>query len=146
MKRPVMIFAGYLFFLVIMRLLLNKFEVSAMLLPVSQGRLQAEINAMLPFTILGGLISLFLILPRKSFKLFLFIYSAVWLFRIVLYLLSYQLGDVTLANKTFHSDLIINNYFLTISRLETPLPFIIFWLFYFVYQRYPFIQLSKNSF
>lgn len=143
MKRPVLIFLIYLFFLVIMRLLLNKFEVSAMLLPVSKGKLQSEFNAMLPFTIIGGLISLFLILSRKSFKLFLLIYSALWLFRIALFLFPYQLGEVTLANKTFHLDLIITNYFLTISRLETPLPFIIFWLFYFVYQRYPLIQLSK---
>ena len=143
MKRPVMIFAGYLFFLVIMRLLLNKFEVSAMLLPISQRRLQAEVNAMLPFTILRRLISLYCILPKKFFKLFVFIYSGLWLCRIVLFLFSYQFGEVTLANKTFHLDLIINNYFLTISRLETPLPFIIFWLFYFVYKRYPLIQLSK---
>jgi len=143
MKKPAIVFILYLTFLLVIRLLLNRWQVTSIFLPYSQGRLQAEFNSMLPFTILGGLLALYVLVNAKAFKLFVLIYLILWGIRIFIYVIGNRYPEVTIAERNFHLNLIADNYYNAISRLETPFPFIIYWMLLYVFERY--FRASKNE-
>ncbi len=92
-----------------------------------------ELNIMTIPTIIGGIIALKLTVPLRSFKLFLVIYTILWCIRIILTYVGNQLGEVFIFGKPYHFDIIISNYYQTVSRLQTPLPFIIYWFINYLF-------------
>jgi hypothetical protein len=87
-----------------------------------------KLNLMLLITIIGGIWALKLTLPKRPLKIFLIIYFSLWIVRIVLLFFASKIGEVHLFSRMYRADLIITNYYATVSRLDTPMPFIIFWL------------------
>lgn len=79
-------------------------------------------------TVFGGILALKLTVNKKSLKLFLIIYTALWIFRIVVVYVASQIKDVYFLGRILHLDIIITNYYSQVSRLETPIPFVVYWL------------------
>ncbi|HMO61122.1 MAG TPA: hypothetical protein PKC39_01800 [Ferruginibacter sp.] len=80
------------------------------------------------FTIAGGIIALRKLVSPGALKVFLIIYACLWVLRFTIIYLSFVVKDINLLGRVFHIDLITPSYYNSISRLGTPLPFIIFWL------------------
>jgi hypothetical protein len=91
-------------------------------------------------TIIGGILALKYTVSPKTLRVFLIIYASLWALRYLFLFLGEQLGEVYLFNKSFRFDLIMASYYRTVSRLETPLPFIIFWFI-----NYLFSKLDKTA-
>lgn len=139
MKRGIKIFVIYIFSLLFCSVVLGKLHINS-----DRWTTQNTLFNLQPIlipTMIGGLIALKLTVPSKAFKAFIIIYVALWIFRIVLLTVADKIGETEIAGRVFRFDLIIRNYYKTASRLETPLPFIIFW---FIYHFYTMI-LNKGS-
>ncbi len=92
-----------------------------------------EIRAIMLPTIIGGILALKYTVSPASLKIFLVVYLSLWILRYLMLYIGTKLGEVHLFNKTFHFDLIIAGYYRTVSRLETPLPFVIYWLINYLF-------------
>jgi hypothetical protein len=77
--------------------------------------------------------SLWYTVPKKPFKIFVIVYFSLWALRYIILFTAKNIGQIQAFGKPFHIDLIVSNYYKTASRLETPLPFILFWLIYYCY-------------
>jgi hypothetical protein len=88
---------------------------------------KAEFEPILIPSILGGIAALWLTVPLRSLKIFLLIYSCLWILRITLIYVANTVKDITIFHRIYRIDLIINNYYKTVSRLDTHLPFVLFW-------------------
>lgn len=91
-----------------------------------------ETRYMLIVTILGGLIALYQVVTVVSFRIFVTVYIALWLFRFLIYYLVFKVGQIHLLGRDFNLHIIVPSYYSTVSRLETPLPFIIYWFVNYV--------------
>ena len=87
-----------------------------------------EIRPMMLVTIIGGVLALKLTVSPGALKVFLLIYISLWALRYLLLYIAIHLGQVNIFGKIFHFDIIVPGYYKTVSRLETPLPFVTFWL------------------
>ncbi len=133
MSKAVKVFILYIVFLLVCSLIFNWFNISSDFHNIS-GSLYRIRPIIIP-TIIGGIIALKYTVPPKSLKIFLIIYFALWVVRYLVLFAADNLGEVHVFNRTFRLDLIIANYYKTASRLETPLPFVIFWFIYYFYTR-----------
>lgn len=97
------------------------------------GGLSYAVNPIMIPTIIFGIIALKILVPSKPLKIFLIVYFTIWAFRFFLIFLGKEVGVLDIFGAKFRIDLIIANYYKTASRLETPLPFIIFGFIYYFY-------------
>ena len=135
MRKAVKVLLGYLFGLLICSLLLKYFGIENYVNPLNDSRTQL-LNPMMIITVLGGILSLWLTLPKKQLYVFLLIYSALWILRFLVLFLADKIGTVELLGNTYRLDVIIPNYYSSVSRLATPLPFVVFWLInYYLIER-----------
>ena len=125
MKREVRILAIYLSSLFVISLIFSYFGYSNFLFLRSGGRMLG--TPMLLFTIIGGIIALKATVSNKSLQVFLLFYGCLWLLKWLLIWASGKAGLVHIMGKDFRFDLIVKNYYATVSRLDTPMPFVIFW-------------------
>ena len=75
-----------------------------------------------------GLLILKLTLDTYNFKIFCFLYGAIWLGFIILKIISFLVPVLLISN---HNIITMNlvKYYLGITFLNTPLPIILYWLF-----------------
>ncbi len=143
MNRAIKVFGIYLLFLIICSLIFNWLNISSDSYNVGASIYRVR-PIMLP-TVIGGIIALKYTVPQKQLKIFLIVYFFLWLFRYLILFAADNLGEVHFFNKTFRFDLIISNYYKTASRLETPLPFIIFWFIYYFYTSFEKSVMKKKQ-
>jgi hypothetical protein len=131
MIRPIKIFLFYLLSIIFFYLILNWLKLLFFSIPI--GGYTIEVSSMMLITVIGGIISLSLTISRRALTVFLIIYGLLWLFRTILLSIGSSLGEVKLLGRVFHFDLIIPNYYHTVSKLQTPLPFVIFWFINYLF-------------
>ncbi|MEN9571438.1 MAG: hypothetical protein RL172_2669 [Bacteroidota bacterium] len=131
MGKAIKVFSIYIVLLLLLSLLLSKLDINSDFHNIAGSIYQVRL-IVIP-TIIGGIICLWQIIPPKPLKLFLIIYVGLWLFRYLFLFIATQVEQVHLFGKTYQLSLIVANYYKTASRLETPLPFIIFWVIYYFY-------------
>lgn len=95
--------------------------------------LKIQISPIILVTIIGGIIALKYTVNKKAFKLFLLIYACLWIVRYMMIYTGNQLGEIYIGQRKFRFDLIVANYYENISRITTPLPFILFWFVNFLF-------------
>lgn len=100
---------------------------------------KVEFEPILIPTILGGIAALWLTVPLRSLKIFLLMYACLWILRISLLYVANTVKDFTIFHRMYRIDLIVNNYYKTVSRLDTHLPFVLFW-----FVNYLFTTVLKN--
>ena len=131
MIRPIKIFLIYLLSIIVFYLILNWLKLLSFTIPI--GSYKIEVSSMMLVTVIGGIISLKLTISRRALIVFLIIYGILWLFRTILLSIGDSLGEVNILGRIFHFDLIIPNYYHTVSKLQTPLPFVIFWFINYLF-------------
>ena len=141
MQKAVRILFIYLLGLLICSLSFTWLHISQVVLSFSTSKLDNELNIMLIPTIIGGLIALRMTIPAKSFKIFVLVYACLWVVRFAALYIGNELGEVHIFNRAYRLDLIIYNYYQTVSRLQTPLPFIIYWFINYLFT----VALLPNS-
>ena len=103
------------------------------------------INPMMVITVVGGIISLKKTVSIYSFKLFLKIYSGLWILGLVVIYTGNQIGDVFILNRHFSFDKILRYHYENFSRISTPLPFIIFWFINYIFSKQEALVREKNK-
>lgn len=124
MKRAAKVLSIYLLFLLVFSFILSWWGLTDSFLNV--GKIKA-FSPMMLATIVGGIISLYYTVSPKALKIFLIVYGCLWVIRIGMLYLAERIGIVTIGQRVFHFEIIIPNYYENVSRIGTPLPFIIFW-------------------
>jgi hypothetical protein len=104
-----------------------------------------ELDPMMIPTIIGGIIVLKYTVSPYSFKVFLIGYSALWILRIVLMYIAEQIGEATLLGRTYRFDLIIGSYYKTVSRLDTHLPFVLYWFITYLFTMVIIPETKKDN-
>ena len=97
------------------------------------GGRQTEFNPIWIPTIIGGMVALRLTVPRRSFKLFVIVYTCLWVLRFCLLYFANQIGEITVMQRSYRFDLIIYNYYKNVSRLDTHLPFVMYWFINYLF-------------
>jgi hypothetical protein len=92
-----------------------------------------EFNPLWIPTIIGGLVALRLTVPLRSFKLFVIVYTCLWVLRFTLLYFANQIGEINFLQRTYRFDLIIYNYYKNVSRLDTHLPFVMYWFINYLF-------------
>ena len=92
-----------------------------------------ELSPILIPTIIGGIIALHLTVPPRSLKIFLIVYFSLWAFRFLLLFAANRIGEAHIFNRVYRFDLIVGNYYRTVSRLDTHLPFVLFWFINYLF-------------
>lgn len=126
MGRATKILMIYIVCLIILSLFFSWLNFYKILVPFNNDNI--EIRPMMVVTIIGGLLALKLTVSPRALKIFIIIYVCLWALRFLLLYVAVHVGEVTFFGKIFHFDLIVPGYYKTVSRLETPLPFVTFWL------------------
>lgn len=85
----------------------------------------------------GAIIALKFTVSVASFRLFLYVYGALWALRLLILYIGTKMGPIHLGNKAFDIPAILTNYFTFVFRLDTPLPFMFFWLIDYLFTRQP---------
>jgi hypothetical protein len=93
------------------------------------------ITALFIAAAVGGIISLKFAVSPASFRIFLILYSALWVLRLLILYLGTKMGAIQLGNKAFDIPAILTNYFTFVFRLDTPLPFMFFLLIDYLFTR-----------
>jgi hypothetical protein len=125
MKKASWVLVIYLAALLFVSLIFSWMGLSGYAIPLLQKKIM--LTPMILVAIAGGLFALWTTIPPGSFKIFLIIYCSLWGIRLLLISLGNYIGQATLLNKQVNVDFIISNYYGAVSRLDTPLPFIIYW-------------------
>ena len=133
MRKAVKVFILYIIFLLACSFIFNLFDISSDFQNIPKSLY--KVRPIIIPTIIGGIIALKYLVPLKSFKVFLIVYFCLWIVRYVVLFAANNLGEISLFNRTYRFDLIIANYYKTASRLETPLPFVIFWFIFYFYTK-----------
>lgn len=125
MKKAVKVFTIYLLSLLVCTIILSWFRLTTFSLSI--GESSFLVKPIILFIIIGGVLSLRYTVTPKALRIFLLIYVILWIIRLVAIYVANQINLVTIFDKTYHFNIIINNYYDQVSRLATPLPFVIFW-------------------
>jgi hypothetical protein len=133
MSKAVKVFIIYIIFLLACSVVFNWLNISSDFQNIPKSLYSVRL-ILIP-TVIGGFIALKQLVPPKPFKIFWAVYFSLWILRYLVLFIANTVGEVHLFNRTFRFDMIIANYYKTASRLETPLPFIIFWLIFYFYTR-----------
>jgi len=139
MKRAANVLVIYLLSLLIFSLIFSWLGIRSTYLPMSE--LKTVLSPMMAVTVIGGFISLKYTVSPKSLYIFLVVYIFLWIFRFFMLYLANQIGEATIFSRTFRFDLIIPNYYENVSRISTPLPFILFWFINYLFTN----QLSNTT-
>jgi len=132
MKKAVKVLVIYLAGLLVCSLIFSLLHINQGTI-FSTSKIDYEVNIMIFPTIIGGLIALRMTISAKSFKIFLLVYGCLWILRFIALYIGNQLGEVYIFGRAYRFDLIIFNYYQTVSRLQTPLPFIIYWFINYLF-------------
>ena len=132
MKKAAKVLTVYLLFLLVFSFTLSWMGLTDSFLNV--GRIKA-FSPMMLATIVGGIISLYYTVTPKALKIFLIVYGCLWVIRIGMLYLANQIGIVTIGQRVFHFEIIIPNYYENVSRVGTPLPFVIFWFINYLFNK-----------
>jgi len=92
---------------------------------------------------IGGIIALKFTVSPASFRIFLYVYGGLWLLRLVILYVGTKMGAVQLGNKAFDIPAILTNYITFVFRLDTPLPFMFFWLLDYLFKNREIVK--KNN-
>lgn len=130
MKKAAIVLTVYLLFLLVFSFILSWLNLTDSFLNV--GRIKA-FSPMMLATIVGGIVSLYYTVTPKALKIFLIVYVCLWIIRIGMLYLANQIGIVTIGQRVFHFEIIIPNYYENVSRIGTPLPFVIFWFINYLF-------------
>lgn len=130
MKKAAKVLTVYLLFLLVFSFILSWMGLTDSFLNV--GRIKA-FSPMMLATIVGGIISLYYTVTPKALKIFLIVYGCLWVIRIGMLYLANQIGIVTIGQRVLHFEIIIPNYYENVSRIGTPLPFVIFWFINYLF-------------
>ena len=130
MKKATKILTVYLLFLLVFSFILSWLNLTDSFLNV--GRIKA-FSPMMLATIVGGIVSLYYTVSPKALKIFLIVYGCLWVIRIGMLYLANQIGIVIIGQRVFHFEIIIPNYYENVSRIGTPLPFVIFWFINYLF-------------
>lgn len=130
MKKAAKVLTVYLLFLLVFSFILSWLGLTDSFLNV--GRIKA-FSPMMLATIVGGIISLYYTVTPKALKIFLIVYGCLWVIRIGMLYLANQIGIVTIGQRVFHFNIIIPIYYENVSRVGTPLPFVIFWFINYLF-------------
>ncbi len=134
MKKAILVLILYLISLLLFSLILSVIGWGNIEFPVMKHKLL--ITPMMLIAIAGGMFSLRLTLPQSSFRIFLMFYCGIWALRLLLLFIGNNIGQIAVFNKHINIDFVIANYYQNVSRLDTPFPFIIYWLVsYFFFTR-----------
>lgn len=131
MKKAVWILMFYLLVLIVSSLIFSWLHITNSSIPLVQHKV--FITPLMTVTIIGGLLSLQYTVSSSSFKVFIIVYCCLWFFRLSVIYIGNQVGITTIGNKNYNVDFIISNYYRFVSRLDTPLPFIIFGLINYIF-------------
>ena len=142
MTKAAKVLVIYLLSLLVCSLIFSWLNIRSSYLPMSE--FKTVLSPMMAVTVIGGFISLKYTVPAKSFYVFLLIYIFLWIFRFCMFCLANYIGEAHLFNRTFRFDLIIPNYYENVSRIGTPLPFIIFWFINYLFTRH-FTVTNQND-
>ena len=129
MKKASKIFMIYLLSLLVLSLTFSWFGMPSFVWN------KIPVNPMMVITVVGGIISLKKTVSFYSFKLFLKIYSGLWILGLVVIYTGNQIGDVFILNRHFKFDQILKYHYENFSRISTPLPFIIFWFINYIFSK-----------
>ena len=130
MKKAAKVLTVYLLFLLVFSFILSWLNLTDSFLNV--GRIKV-FSPMMLATIVGGIVSLYYTVTPKALKIFLIVYVCLWVIRIGMLYLANQIGIVTIGQRVLHFEIIIPNYYENVSRIGTPLPFIIFWFINYLF-------------
>jgi hypothetical protein len=133
MKKAVIVLVAYLVLLLIFSLIFSYTGINNS--AIEMGATKKLLTPMMGVTVIGGIIALYLTVDKKLLKLFLIIYLFLWLLRIAMLYLSQYIGEVSVFGRAFRFDVIIPNYYENVSRITTPLPFILFWFINYLLER-----------
>jgi hypothetical protein len=125
MKKAYRVLVIYLAALLLVSLIFSWLGLSNYVIPLLQKKIL--LTPMILVAIIGGILALWATVPTNSFKLFLMVYLSLWSIRLLLTSLGNHIGQTAFLNKQINVDFIISNYYGAVSRLDTPLPFIIYW-------------------
>ena len=131
MAKPVRVLMCYLGALCICTLIFMWLKIQVIYIPYENDRI--EIKTLMLVTIIGGIISLKLTISPGALKVFLIVYGCLWIIRFLIIFAALHIKEVNVFGREFHMDLIAPGYYSTVSRLGTPLPFVIFWLINILY-------------
>lgn len=126
MVKPVKVLMFYMGALFICTLIFMWLKIQILYIPFQNDRI--EIKTLMFATIIGGIISLKLTVSSRAFKIFLITYTCLWVFRFIIFYIAIHVKEINFFGREFHVNLIVPGYYNTVSRLGTPLPFVIFWL------------------
>lgn len=129
MKREYKVFFFYLIALLIISITLSILKIGN--IQVSLGKIQVPFNFRIIATIIGGIICLYLTIPKGLLKKILIVYCLLWLFRNLMLYIADHFNIINLFGKNYHISVIIRNYYGKVYLLEGPLPFILVWLIYY---------------
>ena len=130
MKKAAKVLTVYLLFLLVFSFTLSWMGLTDSFLNV--GRIKV-FSPMMLATIVGGIISLYYTVTPKALKIFLIVYGCLWVIRTGMLYVANQIGIVTIGQRVFHFEIIIPNYYENVSRVGTPLPFVIFWFINYLF-------------
>ena len=130
MKKAAKVLTVYLLFLLVFSFILSWLGLTDSFLNV--GRIKV-FSPMMLATIVGGIISLYYTVTPKALKIFLIVYGCLWVIRTGMLYVANQIGIVTIGQRVFHFEIIIPNYYENVSRVGTPLPFVIFWFINYLF-------------
>ncbi len=131
MKKAAWVLTLYLFVLIVCSLIFSWLHITNSSIPLIQHKV--FITPLMTITIIGGLLSLRYTVSSASFRMFIIAYCCLWILRLSIIYVGNQIGQTTIGNKNYNVDFIISNYYRFVSRLDTPLPFIIFWLINYIF-------------
>lgn len=126
MGKPVKVLVFYLGALFICTLVFMWLKIQIIYIPYENDRI--EIKSLMIATIIGGIILLKLTVSPGALKIFLLIYASLWAIMFLVLYTAHHIKEINFLGREFHVNLIVPSYYSTVSRLGTPLPFVIFWL------------------
>ena len=143
MTKAAKVLVIYLLSLLVCSLIFSWLNIRSSYLPMSEFR--TVLSPMMAATVIGGIIALKYTVPPKSLYIFLLVYIFLWILRFCMFYLANYIGEATVFNRSFRFDLIIPNYYDNVSRIGTPLPFIIFWFINYLFTSHFTVTNQKDK-
>ena len=126
MKKAVKVLAVYLSGLLVFSLIFSWLGITNFNTTLLHNTI--SIQPLMFLTIAGGIWALWVTVTPGAFKIFILIYCLLWIVRFFILYLASHFAVINLFNHSLNFYIIVNNYYAQVSRLATPLPFVIFWL------------------
>jgi len=140
MKKALPVLLIYLICMFVFYLLLRWLEIANWKYSVAD---KIPLTALFLVAAVGGIIALKFTVSPASFRIFLMVYGALWGLRLLILYLDTKMGPIQLGNKAFDIPAILTNYFTFVFRLDTPLPFMFFWLIDYLFKNREMVK--KNN-